>query len=357
MSQSALQSAYPWTKVPLIASAPMLNIAMPSLAVSVSSAGGLGFLAAGFDVSNLEQNLEEAARLVRQSDSAIQQVYAETGVLPIGVGFLNWGADLTASIAAIEKYKPCAVWFFGPESLPDHLIPWVERVRRVASGKTRIWIQVGSVTEATSVLESLQPDVLVVQGSDAGGHGLARSASVITLVPEVCDALKTRQMEHVPVLAAGGIVDGRGMAASLALGASGVVMGTRFLASTQAKIAHGYQTEILRASDGGISTVRSTVYDRVRGIGGWPDRYDGRGVVNQSYFDATERGMSDEENKRLYEEELKKGDFGWGPQGRLTTYAGTGVGLVKDTLPASEIIEGVLIETQSVLSALVATEQ
>lgn len=347
-----LQSAYPWTKAPLIASAPMLNIAMPPLAVSVSEAGGLGFLAAGFDVSSLERNLEETARLVRQSKTPqIQQIYAETGILPTGVGFINWGADVDLSVAAIEKYKPCAAWFFAPRSQPDDLVPWVERVRAVTAGRTKIWVQVGTVTEAVAVVEALQPDVLVAQGSDAGGHGLARSASVVTLVPEVRDALKGNDQTPA-ILAAGGIVDSRGMAASLALGASGAVMGTRFLVSPEATVARGYQSEVLRAGDGGRNTIRSTVYDRVRGIGGWPERYNGRGVINESYVDAAERGLGDDENRRLYQEELKKGDAGWGPSGRLTTYAGTGVGLIKEALPTAAIVEGVRSEAKNVIRSM-----
>lgn len=343
---------YPWTKTPLIASAPMLNIAKPNLAVSVSSAGGLGFLAAGFDVSNLEQNLEEAAQLIKSAgpSSPINRAYSESGFLPIGVGFLNWGANLTTSIAAVEKYKPCAVWFFGADSPSTDLVPWAEGVRRVTSDKTKIWVQIGSVEEAVAVLDSISPDGLIVQGSDAGGHGLAQSASVITLVPEVCDVLEAKRCSHVPVLAAGGITDGRGLAAALALGASGVAVGTRFLTAKEANVPPGYRAEVLRASDGGRNTVRSTVYDRVRGFGGlWPRRYDGRGVINRSYSDAVENGMPDSENKRLYEEEMKKGDLGWGPEGRLTTYAGTGVGLVKDTLPAADIIGRMLSEAHKIL--------
>lgn len=354
LGNSKLKSTYPWTKVPLLVSAPMLNIAMAPLAVSVSSAGGLGFLAAGFDVSNLEHNLEEAVSLVNKSEGPAKHFYVEKGILPIGVGFINWGANLNLAVVAIQKYKPCAVWLFGPNSQPDDLVPWAEQVRDVTSGQTKIWVQVGSVTEATSVARALKPDGLIVQGSDAGGHGLVRSASVMTLVPEVRDALQEERMGDVPILAAGGIADGRGMAASLALGASGAAMGTRFLASSEANIAHGYQTEILRASDGGLSTIRSTVYDRVRGIKGWPIRYNGRGVINRSYIDAVERGMGDEENRRLYEEELKKGDCGWGPNGRLTTYGGTGVGLVKETLPVVAIMENVRIEAKGIIRGLAA---
>ncbi|GFF25342.1 nitronate monooxygenase [Aspergillus udagawae] len=350
--RTVLKSTYPWIKSPLLASAPMLNIAGPPLAVSVSSAGGLGFLAAGFDVSSLDHNLEVATRLVKQSGGIVQQIYEETGVLPIGVGFLNWGADLKVSTAAIQKYTPCAVWLFGPKNQPDDLVPWAKEVRVVTSGRTKIWVQVGAVDEAIAVAELLRADALVVQGSDAGGHGLVHSASVLTLIPEVQDALRERDLTHIAIMAAGGIVDGRGLAAALALGAAGAAMGTRFLASAEANIAHGYQKEILRASDGGLNTIRSTVYDRVRGIGGWPNRYDGRGIINQSYIDAVERGMSDEENKRWYEEELKKGDAGWGPDGRLTTYAGTGVGLVREILPASTIVENTLCEARDVIRGI-----
>ncbi|BCS27471.1 nitronate monooxygenase [Aspergillus puulaauensis] len=350
---SALQLAYPWTRTPLVASAPMLNIASAALAVAVSTAGGLGFLAGGFDVSTLGSNLEEAAQLIKKSDSTIQRRYASTGILPIGVGFLNWGADLPKSIAAIKEHRPCAAWLFGPKTTPDDLHPWVEEVRAVTDRKTKIWVQVGSVAEAVAIAEALDPDVLVVQGSDAGGHGLARSASIITLVPEVQDALAVRKLkQEIPLVAAGGIVDGRGVAASLALGASGVAMGTRFLACSEAQIARGYQAEVLRASDGGVCTVRSTVYDRVRGILSWPGRYDGRGVINKSYVDAVEGGMSDEENRVLYQKELKKGDSGWGPNARLTTYAGTGVGLVREALPAANIVADVVEEAQNTLQHL-----
>lgn len=352
-TRSALHAAYPWIKTPLIASAPMLRIAMAPLAVAVSRAGGLGFLAGGYDVSTLETELEHAARLVRESDHPIHQVPAEKGVLPIGVGFINWGADLAVALAAIQKYTPCAVWLFAPATQPDDLIPWATQVRAVTSGRTRVWVQVGSVAEAVSVAEALRPDVLVVQGSDAGGHGLARSASVISLVPEVRDALAEHGMgADIALLAAGGIADGRGVAAALALGAAGVAMGTRFLASHEATIARGYQAEVLRASDGGVNTVRSTVYDRVRDIHGWPQRYDGRGVINESYVDAVERGMGDEENRRLYVEEMKKGDEGWGPKGRMTTYAGTGVGLVRDALPAGDIVRRVLLEADETIKRL-----
>lgn len=177
----------------------------------------------------------------------------------------------------------------------------------------------------------------MVQGSDAGGHGLARGAGVLALVPEVRDELEARGL-HVPVVAAGGIADGRGVAAVLAVGASGAVMGTRFLASEEAGVAGGYRDEVVRARDGGQSTVRTRVFDSLAGRLDWPGRYDGRSIVNRSVED-DDAGISVEDNRRKFEEALKMGDRGWGPDGRLTTYAGTAVGLVREVAPAERIIK------------------
>jgi nitronate monooxygenase len=233
-------------------------------------------------------------------------------------------------------------------------VEWTEETRKV-SPDTQIWVQVGSVSDALSVIKSVNPDVLVVQGSDAGGHGLAQGAGVISLVPEVIDAvgaLVAKDGRNAPVIiAAGGIVEARGAAAALALGASGVVMGTRFLASKEAVIAKGYQSEILRAKDGGQTTIRSKLYDNLRGTTGWGESYDGRGIINKSYRDA-EAGLDEDENKKLYEEAMKKGDEGWGIEGRLTTYAGTGIGLVKEVKSADEIVREVRDGAKNVLERL-----
>jgi nitronate monooxygenase len=211
-------------------------------------------------------------------------------------------------------------------------------------------VQVGTVAEAVEVAKTSRPDVLVLQGSDAGGHGLDARASIITLVPEVSDALR-REGIQIPLIAAGGISDGRGAAAALTLGAAGVALGTRFLASEEAQIAKGYQHEILRVGDGGVSTVQSKVYDAARGIYGWPAAYGGRGVANRTYLDALQ-GMSDEENQAFYKEAVEMGDQGWGPEGRMTTYAGTGVGLISHVLPAGDIVRHMREEAVLVLEAM-----
>ncbi|KAJ5281298.1 hypothetical protein N7478_006670 [Penicillium angulare] len=103
-------------------------------------------------------------------------------------------------------------------------------------------------------------------------------------------------------------------------------------------IAHGYQKAILDSSDGGINTVRTTIYDKVRDIHGWPEGYYGRGLINCTYLDDLE-GLSEVKNRELYCEELNKGDVGYGPKGRLTTYAGTGIGLISEIITAGDIVK------------------
>ncbi|MCJ1366649.1 hypothetical protein MMC16_005779 [Acarospora aff. strigata] len=340
---SSLQQSYPWMTAPFLISAPIRPIAHAPLAVAVSAAGGLGFISAGFDVEGLDKDLQDATDLLKQ----VPIPNRSTDVLPVGVGFINWGADFGLAVEAVRKYTPAAVWFFAPRELKD-LVPWTDRIREVSKKKTKIWIQIGTVAEALEVCRLCRPDVLVVQGADAGGHGLEQHAGIISLFPEVADTLNAKGYSDITLIAAGGVVEGRGVAACLMLGAQGVAMGTRFLACKEATISKGYQDEVIRASDGGVVTKRSKVYDYLRGVKDWPSHYDGRGLINQSYHDA-QAGMSEEENRKLYDEAVKIGDDGWGVKGRMTTYAGTGVGLIKEVKSAKDILEEVRSSTRRVL--------
>ena len=323
----------------------MRLIALAPLAFAVSEAGGLGFLAGGTDVSDLRRQLQTVADLVAQSPFP----GSSYDLLPIGVGFINFGVELESAMEALREHMPAAVWFFAPRENKD-LVEWSRRVREMSKGRTKIWIQIGTVTDATEVACSCQPDVLVVEGADAGGHGVAQGAGIVSLLPEVADTLRGIGLESIPLVAAGGVVEGRGAAACLALGGSGIVMGTRFLASKEASIAKGYQDDILRSNDGGRNTIRTCLYDALRGTE-WPRKYNARGIINQSYLDA-QNGMVTDENKRLYQEALQQGDLGWGQNGRVTAYAGCSVGLVKEVKYAKEIIDEVRQDISKVLSKL-----
>lgn len=183
--------------------------------------------------------------------------------------------------------------------------------------------------------------MVVVQGAEAGGHGRASDGmGLVTLLPEVADAMASAR---IPLLAAGGIADGRGAAAALCLGASGAVLGTRFLASSEARISKGYQNEIVRASDGAVATTRTLLYNHLRGTFGWPADYQPRTIINKSFADH-QAGVPFEELKIRHDEAAKTGDSGWGPEGRLATYAGASVGLIHGVKAAGDIVREVQSE-------------
>lgn len=349
-----MRADYPWTATPLIVSAPMAKVAMPKLAVTVSKVGGLGFIAAGYHSDHLEDLLEEAEDLLEEeaADARVESERAIPKFLPIGVGFITWSASLDKALPCFSRYCPAAVWLFAPPNGFQDLIPWATKIRGATSSRTKIWVQVGSVSDAVEVVEAVDPDVIVVQGLDAGGHSLARGASIISLVPEINDKLRELRpypQKRADVLAAGGISDSRGVVAAMALGAQGCVLGTRFLASPESMIARGYQKAIIDAADGGISTVRTTIYDKVRDIHGWPEGYDGRGLINKTFLDHL-GGMCEVKNRELYREELNRGDEGYRPNGRLTTYAGTGVGLIRELIPAGDIVKSLREGARNILS-------
>lgn len=349
-----LKAAYPFLKAPVIISAPMRVFAGPELAVATYRAGGLGFIGPGVRSSDLEPKLEKARELLKEASFA-QSSATEPGLnhLPIGVGFQLFEEGLEDAVANVQKYRPVAAWLFVPAQGQPDVDRWTSRIRR-ASSSTQIWLQVGSVSEAMEAAKSQHaPDVLVLQGIDAGGHGLKKGAGVISLLPEVADSLHEIGKD-IPLVGAGGIADGRGVAAVLATGvAVGAVMGTRFLASKEAEIKRGYQDDVLRVADGGQNTVRTTLFDRLQGRDDWPDQYDGRAIVNASVRD-DQAGMDLHMNKQKFDEFLHSASNGWGEHGRLTAYVGNAVGLVRDVGSAHEIVENARSQARATLKEAVS---
>lgn len=332
-----LQAAYPWTSIPLVVGAPMRILSGAKLAAAVSRAGGLGFIGPGAKPQDLEASLEEATSLL--SETSTYKTSANT--LPFGIGIQTWAGDLSITSAILKDYRPSPVacWLFAPRHGQSELDDWAKTIRSV-SPSTQIWIQVASVADALAAAVSPhRPDVLVVQGHDAGGHSLTQGASLITLLPEVLDVFDAKGIS-IPVVAAGGIADARGGAAAFALGAAGICIGTRLLASKEANINPGYQRHVVAASDGGQSTVKTQLYNHLRGTMDWPAGFDARGLINGSWRDHV-GGMAFEENKALHEDAMKKGEHAWGESGRTATYAGTNVGLIKDVQPAGDIVQSI----------------
>src|SRR5437868_6958558 len=231
-----------------ILSAPMDFIAGARLTTAVSAAGGFGILGGGYgDRAWLEQ---ETAKLADVSD-------------PFGIGFITWSLAKQPALLdiALEAGPRAIMLSFGDPK------PFAQRVK--SSGALLI-CQVQDEAMARQALDA-GADILIAQGTEAGGHGASRTT--IDIVPTVIDLAAGR----VPVIAAGGLADGRGLAAMLMLGASGVLMGTRFYASIEADGADEAKRRICVANAG--ETVRGVVFDWSRNIF-WPAPFTGRSLVN-----------------------------------------------------------------------------
>ena len=334
MTTSKLIRLLPWIQEPLIVSAPMRPFAAHELATAVTLAKGLGFVPNGNQTVHTRSELEAASKIF--DSAALPQALGDVlkHSLPIGLGYQIYQESLEEAVELISEFKPIAVWLFAARQNEDYA-RWAEAILG-ASPNTTVWIQVGTIAEALAVVKLCGEEiVLVFQGSDAGGHGLQHSAGLITLLPEAADALS---QYNIPILAAGGISEGRGAAAALSLGADGIVMGTRFLAASESKTPKGFVEQILHGKDGGRTTRRTRLFDNIRGTSDFPSEYNGRALINQSIIDEDD-GIPEDETKQEYEDALRDPVTGYGQKGRLVSYAGTGIGLVTEIKSAREIVE------------------
>ena len=330
---AAFKTQYPWIQEPLVINAPMADNAGGLLAATVTLAGGFGLVGSKVDMAITERELS----IVKDTLASTEHAQSET--LPVGVGFLPFILKLEAALDVVKEFKPAVVWLFAAKEFDDYAV-WAKAVREV-SPKTQVWVQAGSVASALQIAKQTGPDAICLQGADAGGHGFEKGAGIISLLPEAADTLEAAGL-NVPLLASGGIMDGRGVAAALSLGAAGVVMGTRFLASREALVHPIVQASIVEAKDGGQVTTRSKLFDQLRGPNIWPEVYDGRSLVIKSHKEHLE-GVSLEEIQEKHNEALKEEDQGWktGLEGRAAIWAGTGVGLAKQVEGASDIVQKV----------------
>lgn len=180
-----------------------------------------GFIGGGLDFSPHSRTMPALDSELARARALLALPAGAT--LPLGVGFLTFKPAnfLDAVAPALAAHRPAAVWLFAPAERGHHarVIPALK-----AAGEPwglRVFVMVGTVQAAREAVAD-GADVLVAQGTDAGGHQWARGASVVSLVPEIVDMLAAERVgREVPVVAAGGIVDGRGVAAALALGRLG----------------------------------------------------------------------------------------------------------------------------------------
>ena len=233
-----------------IISAPMGFFAGGKLAAAVSRAGGLGLIGGGYGDSDW-----------------LEREFAAAGNARVGCGFITWSlARKPQLLDQVLTRSPAALMLsFGSPA---------EFVARVKESGVPVICQVQSKASAKEAVNA-GADVIVAQGGEAGGHSGKRST--LTLVPEVADLL-CKEAPHTLLVAAGGIADGRGLAASLMLGADGVLIGSRLVASSEALTPPGFHSAILAAD--GDATIKTTVIDIVRNFD-WPsEEFSARALKN-----------------------------------------------------------------------------
>jgi nitronate monooxygenase len=295
--------------------APIGSVASPELAAAISNAGGLGHLACTW---RRPEQLRDLFAVMKQLTSR-----------PFGANFvLDFPIDERLGVALEHGVK--VISFF-----------WGDGARHVgrAHASAVIAIQVvGSIAEAKRAADA-GFDLIVAQGREAGGH-VRGERGTMTLVPQVVDAVAP-----LPVLAAGGIADHRGVAAAMALGAAGAWVGTRFLAAAEANIHPHYQERVIAAS--GDDTLYSSLFDI-----GWPNAP--LRTLRSTTTDVWEEkgrplpphrpGEGEIVARRADGSEIQRYSFGSptrdvvGDAEAMALYAGEGVGLVRAREPAASIL-------------------
>jgi nitronate monooxygenase len=295
----------------------MGGITGPDLVAAVSNAGGLGILPVwGLDIATLTQHMRETRALSAR---------------PFGVN-LNLAFPQEDRLRACLEEGPAVVSFFWALSEP---------MIALARDAGAVVMQTVSTAAEAKAAAAAGTDIVVAQGWEAGGH-VRGSVATMALVPAVVDAV------DIPVFAAGGIVDARGVAAVLALGASAAWIGTRFLLCAEATIHPLYRQALLTASE--ADTVHTTLFDI-----GWPDAPH-RVLHGESYVSWEAAGRPPA-GKRPREGEIVATSASRGPIERyrattpiadvvgnvaaLPMWAGQGVGAIRDIHPAAEIVRDI----------------
>lgn len=284
----------------------MAWVAEYHLAAAVSEAGGLGLIGAA----------SAPAEWVREQ---IWEVKKRTDK-PFGVNIMLMSpyADEVAKVVAEEGVKAVTTGAGNPEK---YMEMWK------AAGIKVIPV-VASVALAKR-MERCGADAVVAEGTESGGH--IGETTTMVLVPQVADAVS------IPVIAAGGIADGRGMAAAFMLGAKGVQLGTRFIATEECWAHENYKNLVLKARDIDTKVTGRSTGHPVRAL---------RNQMTKQYLEMEEKGASFEELELLTLGGLRKavvdGDVKTG-----SVMAGQSAGLVKEKCTCREVIESLVKETEN----------
>ncbi|MBQ4095438.1 MAG: nitronate monooxygenase [Oscillospiraceae bacterium] len=287
----------------------MAHISDATLAAAVSNAGGLGIItAASGNVTQLEAEIDKAFSLTDK---------------PFGVNIMLRGENID-EIAALLVRKEVAVVTTGAGN-PDRYIPmWKEAGIKV--------IPVVPSAALAKLCERSGADAVIAEGGESGGH--VGDLTTMALVPQVCDAVK------IPVIAAGGIADGRGVAAALMLGAQGVQVGTRFLVAHECTISRAYKDKVLKASDTSTIMTGKRLGHPVRSI---------KSPFSRAYAKAEYSSISDEELEQMAVGTLRAAVVD-GDEKRGCFLAGQISGMVNKEQPAKEMIEEIFAQAEDILN-------
>lgn len=303
-----------------ILSAPMGIIGGGKLAAAVTHAGGLGLIGGGYG---------DADWLDRE--------FGEAGNARVGCGFITWSlAKRPELLDRVLARAPAVLMLsFGSPA------PLAERIARAG---VPLICQVQTMARAREAVEA-GAEVIVAQGGEAGGH--AGSRATLTLVPEIADYL-SRAAPDTLLVAAGGVADGRGLAAALMLGADGVLIGSRLVASTEALAPAGFHAAIVAAD--GDATVKTSVIDVVRNYR-WPAEFLGRALRTRFVADWHGReGSLAEPATTATESERYWQAFRAGDTDNTGVFVGEAAGLIRDVQPAGRIIASMVDQAERLLA-------
>jgi nitronate monooxygenase/enoyl-[acyl-carrier protein] reductase II len=290
----------------------------PELVAAVCEAGGLGSVGAVFESAESVERQMARVRWLTPRPFAVNHVVPQL--------------DEKAFRATLEA---------EPEVISFALGNPGDLVRQAREAGAKVVHQVHTVAQAREAAE-LGVDAIIAQGAEAGGQGMALGVSTMALVPQVADAV-----DPIPVLAAGGIADGRGLAAALVLGAQGVNVGTRFLASEEASADEGWKRAILETDSEDV--IRFEAWEGI-----FPPAGGGayatvprvmRTPFVQEWFGRTEEARKEAERLR---DEVRSAIRGHTTH-ELLPFTGQTAGMVRDVLPAAEIVGRMATEAEQAL--------
>lgn len=287
----------------------MAHISDAALAAAVSNAGGLGIVTAAS--GNLEQ-----------IESEIDKAFSLTDK-PFGVNLMLRGENID-EIASLLVRKKVAVVTTGAGN-PDRYIPmWKEAGIKV--------IPVVPSAALAKLCARSGADAVIAEGGESGGH--VGDITTMALLPQVCDAV------DIPVIGAGGIADGRGVAAAFMLGAQGVQLGTRFLVATECIVSRIYKDKVLKATDTSTIMTGKRLGHPVRSL---------KSPFSRAYAKAEYSSISNEELEQMAVGTLRAAVVD-GDEKRGCFLAGQISGMVNKEQSAKEMIEEIFKQTEEILN-------